>query len=257
MVERDFSRRSLEAERMDDASVTFEAFRNCLRDLEIVNHYTLAYRPTLHWLKRTLRTVISTDHISILDVGSGGGGMLRRIANWARKNDRQVELVGVDLNPWSKRSAEQLTPSDAPIRFETSDIFTFEPGAIDFIISSSFTHHLADSEVARFLRWMDQHAVRGWFINDLHRHPLPSFVIRHATRLLGFDRMVRYDGPVSIARAFTASDWRRLLAAAGIPPERTRIDWFFPFRYCVAGWKGQPGRGARARWLRSSDHVTR
>ena len=237
MARRDFSRRSVDAELMDDASVTFEAFRNCLRDLELVNRYTLAHRPTLNWLKRELRTVISTDLISILDVGSGGGGMLRRIANWARKNDRQVELVGVDLNPWSKLSAEQLTPLDAPIRFETSDIFTFEPSAIDFIISSLFTHHLVDSEVVRFLRWMYRHAVRGWFINDLHRHPLPSFVIKHVARLLRFDRMVRYDGPVSVARAFTASDWRRLLAAAGIPAERTRIDWFFPFRYCVAGWK--------------------
>ena len=81
MVERDFSRRSLEAELMDNASVTFEAFRNCLRDLEIVNRYTLAYRPTLRWLKRTLRNVNSTDYISILDVGSGDGGMLRRIAH--------------------------------------------------------------------------------------------------------------------------------------------------------------------------------
>jgi hypothetical protein len=74
MVERDLSRRSVEAELMDDASVTFEAFRNCLSDLEIVNRYTLAYRPTLQWLKRTLHTVNPTDHISILDVGSGGGG---------------------------------------------------------------------------------------------------------------------------------------------------------------------------------------
>lgn len=224
---------------MDDASVSFEAFRNCLHDLEIVNRWTLSNRPTLHWLKRALPVRLN-DSISILDVGSGGGGMLRRIASWARINGRQVELIGVDLNPWSKRSAEQLTPSDTPIRFETSDIFSFEPGRIDFIISSLFTHHLPDSQVVRFLQWMDQHALRGWFINDLHRHPLPSFVIRHATRLLRFDRMVRYDGQVSVARAFTSRDWRSLLAAAGIPAERTRIDWFFPFRYCVAGWK--PGR---------------
>ena len=144
----------------------------------------------------------------------------------------------MDLNPWSKRSAEQLTPANAQIRFETSDIFRFEPGAIDLIISSLFTHHLSDSKLVRFLRWMDQHAVRGWFINDLHRHPVPSFLFTHAARVLFFDRMVRYDGPLSIARAFTASDWRRLLAAAGMPSKRTRIDWFFPFRYCVAGRKG-------------------
>jgi SAM-dependent methyltransferase len=238
MLKRDFGGRSAQAELMDEPSVTFEAFHDCLCDLEIVNRYTLAYRPTLNWLKRALREVGSTNCTSILDVGSGGGGMLRQIANWARKHGRRVELIGVDLNPWSKRSAEQSTPSDAPIRFETSDIFKFAPDrAIDFVISSLFTHHLTDGDVIRYLRWAEHHAVRGWFINDLHRHPLPRFAIKYAARLLRLNKMVRHDGPVSVARAFTAGDWRRFLAEAGIPNERARIDWFFPFRYCVTGWK--------------------
>jgi hypothetical protein len=46
--------------------------------------------------------------------------------------------------------------------------------------------------------------------------------------------MIRHDAPVSVARAFTASEWRHLLDEAGIPEERTKIEWFFPFRYGVA-----------------------
>jgi hypothetical protein len=49
--------------------------------------------------------------------------------------------------------------------------------------------------------------------------------------------MVQHDGPISVARAFTAADWRRFVAEAGIPMKRIRINWFFPFRYCVAGEK--------------------
>jgi hypothetical protein len=84
---------------------------------------------------------------------------------------------------------------------------------------------------------MDRHATQGWFINDLHRHPLPFFLIRYATLLLGFGAMVQHDGPISVVRSFTAADWRQLIAEAGIPAERIRINWFFPFRYCVAGRK--------------------
>jgi hypothetical protein len=141
--------------------------------------------------------------------------------------------MGVDVNPWSKQSAESVTPPDAPIQYETADIFSLDPDRrADFIISSLFTHHLVT-----FLRWMDRHATRGWFINDLHRHPLPFFLIGYATRILRFGPMVQNDGPISVARAFTAAHWRRLVVEAGIPMEQTRIKWFFPFRYCVAGRK--------------------
>lgn len=238
MMEQDFSCRSHQLEMMDRGAVGFEDFHKHLRELEIVNVCTLAYRPTLHWLKKALSGDKSRQPVSILDIGSGGGGMLQKIWKWARRSGRKTNLTGVDLNPWSKKSAERVTPPDAPIQYETCDIFSFDPDRhVDFIISSLFTHHLTDNEVVKFLRWMDRHATQGWFINDLHRHPLPFFLIRHATRLLGFGPMVQHDGPISVARAFTAADWRRLVAEAGIPGERIRINWFFPFRYCVAGRK--------------------
>jgi SAM-dependent methyltransferase len=232
----DFSRRSHQLEMMDGDAIAFEAFRNCLRDLEIVNFCTLAYRPTLYWLKKSLRADKSRRPISILDIGCGGGGMLRKIWNWTQRCGRETDLIGVDRNPWAKQTAECITPPNAPIRYETSDVFSFDPDRrADFSISSLFTHHLTDGQVVKFLRWMDRHARRGWFINDLHRHPLPFFLLRYILRMVAFDPMVQNDGPISVARAFTAADWQRLVAEAGIPTARVSIDWCFPFRYCVAG----------------------
>jgi len=89
---------------------------------------------------------------------------------------------------------------------------------------------------------MDGHATRGWFINDLHRHPLPFFLIRYLTRLLGFGPMVQHDGPISVARSFKAAEWRRLIAEAGIQRERIRINWYFPFRLCVASERREEAR---------------
>ena len=63
---------------------------------------------------------------------------------------------------------------------------------------------------------MDSHATRGWFINDLHRHPLPYYFIKTVFNMLPLSRMMRSDGPISISRAFIADDWRRLLMEAGI-----------------------------------------
>jgi hypothetical protein len=121
-----FDRRSTQTELMDSDSVDFAEFNECLRQLTIVNIFTLAYRPTLYWLKRMLDKAPPVEATSILDVGSGAGDMLRRIWKSLKRHDLNADLTGVDLNPWSKRSAEEVTPSQLKIRFETSNIFSFD-----------------------------------------------------------------------------------------------------------------------------------
>ena len=137
---------------MDTESVSFAEFHDCLRTLRIINNFTLAYRPTLGWFKRIMASVGSAQSISVIDFGCGGGDMLRRIWKWARGRHLDLELIGIDLNPWSKESAEQVTPKNAPIRFETADVYSLDSSRqADFIISSLFAHHLTDGELIRFI----------------------------------------------------------------------------------------------------------
>jgi SAM-dependent methyltransferase len=234
MAEVDLRARSAQSELMDTEPVAFADFHECLQELEVINICTLAYRPTLRWLKEMLKRTKPGETVSVLDVGSGGGDMLRRIWKLLRRSGLDAELAGVDLNPWSKQSAEQSTPPEMHIAYETSDILSFDRSRrADFIICSNFTHHLSDAELVRFIHWMEDHANRGWFINDLHRHPLPYYFIKILFGTLPLNRMTANDGPISVLRAFTAEDWRRVLTEAGVG-DRAKIAWFFPFRYTVA-----------------------
>jgi SAM-dependent methyltransferase len=230
---RDFSQRSDEHELMDEEDIAFEEFHDCLIGLERINHLTLAYRPTLQWLRPWLR---DRQRLLILDVASGGGDMLRKIAKqWPEHTaaEQYCRLVGVDLNPWSKKSAEYW-PSSAAIDYQTADVFAFEPAQpIDLIISSLFTHHLTDKQVVEFMQWMDRRAHKGWFINDLHRHPVPYYFIKLATALFSRNRLIRHDAAVSVARAFSVADWQRLVGQAGLEG-RVQVKRYFPFRICVA-----------------------
>jgi len=238
MEAHDFSHRSTQLEMMDDDSIGFEAFNACLRDLRRVNQWTFNYRPTMHWLAQVMKRRKTKAPVSILDVGSGGGDMLRKIANRAAQIGAEVKLTGVDLNPWSKKTAEQMSAAFRQITFETSNIFSFDPARQDdYIISSLFTHHLTDGQLVEFMRWMDRHSRKGWFINDLHRHAIAYFFSKIAFKLLRLDRMVQNDGPISVARAFTRKEWIGFLVAAGIPPDQATVKWYFPFRYGVARWK--------------------
>lgn len=228
------NKRSEQSELMDTETVSFQEFQNCLRHLEFINHCTLAYRPTLRWFNEMFQKGQLSPTSSILDVGSGGGDMLRKIAQWGSQQRLNLELKGVDLNPLSKQAAELATPEEMKIHFQTSDIFALDGNnRPDYIISSLFTHHLPDESLVRFLSWMHQHATCGWFINDLHRHRLPYFFIKYMVKIFPFNRLVKHDAPVSVARAFTKNDWKHLLSLAEIPMENVQIKWFFPFRYCV------------------------
>jgi trans-aconitate methyltransferase len=140
-------------------------------------------------------------------------------------------LTGIDLNRRSGVAAAAATPADVEIAWVQGNVFDYEPQPRpDFIVSSQFTHHLDDDQVVAFLRWLEGHAMRGWYVADLHRHAIPYYGFRLLARLAGWHRIVRYDGTVSIARSFRRADWQRLIAAAGVPAE---VHWHMAFRLCV------------------------
>ncbi len=229
---RDFSKRSTEAEWMDDPSVDLATFESCLRDLAAVNVVTLARFPTLGFLE-TLRRAGRLEigrPVEIVDIGSGYGDGLAAVGDWARRSGVAVNLTGVDLNPWSAQIANRAGASSA--RFVTADVFAYE-GPADIVVSSLFTHHLSNDEVVRFLRWMESRATLGWFVNDLHRQALPYYGFGAMARLMRWHRFVRHDGPVSIARAFSPEDWRGLIERADLDDEAVQVRRRFPFRLCV------------------------
>jgi SAM-dependent methyltransferase len=218
---------------MMDGEVDYATLRGCLIDLAKVNRLTLAYRPTLAFLERLRREGRwpRGRPLAILDVGSGHGDMLRKIARWASKRKLAVTLTGIDLSPWSAKAALEAPATDPPILYLTGDLFDFR-GVADVVLSSLFTHHLDDITVVRFIEWQEQTARTGWFINDLRRHPLPYHGFGLLAAVMRWHPFVRHDGPVSISRAFTRADWGQALSQAGA--REAAIEGWFPFRLCVS-----------------------
>jgi SAM-dependent methyltransferase len=215
-----------------DGGCGCEDFRDCMRSLETVNRWLLGYRPTLAWLKQLPHK--SHDPLHIVDVGSGGGDFLRKIAAWARRRGIAVQLTGVDLNPYAARAAVESTPKDLEITWVTGDAMVYRPEKpLHIVVSSLVAHHLEDEEIVALLRWMEANVQVGWFINDLERS-------KWSSRMFGWVRwhwLVRHDGPVSFRRAFRKEDWIRLLAAAEVPQEVVTLEQWRPGRLCVGRWK--------------------
>jgi 2-polyprenyl-3-methyl-5-hydroxy-6-metoxy-1,4-benzoquinol methylase len=231
---RSFASRSAEMEEMEAADVAEADLVDCLNDLARANTLTMARPPTLHWLERATRSLSRGSSFSLLDVGYGQGDMLRVIHSWATRRGLEPRLAGIDLSPWSATAAAAATDPALKIDYLVGDVFDYRPGEpIDFVVSSLVAHHMPDDVLVRFLRWMEANARRGWFINDLHRHPVAYYGFMALSSATLMHRMVRHDGLISVARSFTRADWMRLLAASELAPGSVAVDWRFPFRICV------------------------
>ena len=227
----DFLRRADLSEWMDEPC-SFEEFRACLRSLERSNRLTFTYRPTLAWLQQ-FGSVARPLHV--VDVGFGGGDMLRRIEQWAKRRGLDWSLTGIDLNPHAARAAKEFTPVESRIRWVTGHAYCYEPDRpIDLILNSLLMHHLPEDEIPRFLGWMEARAGMGWFVNDLHRQPVPYHFYWWFARAMRFHPFVRHDGPVSIRRAFRAEDWERYSRAASLPARAAEVRTVWPARLCVS-----------------------
>lgn len=226
---RDLSRRSDEREIMDGGIGTFAQFDESLRQIESINRFTLGYRPVLKWLDTQL-SGLNRQPLTVVDIGSGRGGLLRQIWNLSRRQEARVTLTGIDIDAWSAAAARKATPEYMHIDYCVADVLDVDMKA-DFIVCSHMTHHMDDDMLVRFICWLEAHARRGWFICDLHRHPAAYFLARLILKISPVNAMVRNDGVVSVARAFTASDWRKILERAGVSAD---IRWHFPFRHSIA-----------------------
>lgn len=218
---------------MDGEDVSQQEFAACIGDLAQVNTLTLARPPTLAFVDRALKATPKSRVLTIADVGYGAGDMLRAIACLLTRRGRRARLIGFDINPRSEPVARRLTPEAMPIDFRTGNASAMAPDErVDLVISSLVTHHMENDEIVQFLKWMESRAVLGWFVNDLHRHWFPYNGFHLLASLMRWHPFVRHDGPLSIARAFRRNDWLALIERAELAG-KARLQWKFPFRYCV------------------------
>jgi len=219
---------------MDDPAATEADFEAALKDLEFLGRITFGARPTLAWLDALVKRTGAT-HLSVLDLGAGGGEMLRAVSAWGRRRGITLDLTGLDRSPWAETYARAAGTEG---NWLTCDLFDVPAEqTYDVILCSLFTHHLSDDEMVRFLRWLPQHATLGWLISDVHRHWLPWIVLWAGTRLLRLAPMVIHDSTISISRSFVREDLEGLIEHAGISAE---LHWSFPFRWIVQGAPAAP-----------------
>ena len=221
---------------MDDLTLATEALRQNLDELETINTWLGGYQPVLDALARLRGRFPGGQPLRVADLGSGGGDTLRHVARWGRQHGVQLQLTGIDANPFMLDYAMAKSRDYPEISYRQLDIFSpeFQAQPYDVLTCSLFCHHFTDEELMPLLRQWQRQTHVAVVINDLHRHWLAYYSIKWLTRLLGGSYLVRHDAPLSVARAFRREDWVKLLAQAGITTYELR--WRWAFRWQLVIW---------------------
>src|SRR2546425_5873453 len=211
-----FRQRSLELEHLDKGDYTTEEYEGCIVELQRVNRWLGDASALRHSLLTEIGR-LDMRSFSVIDVGAGSGELLRVIAAWSRKTNRDAQLVGVELNA---RSAKAITERSTSLEIAAvrGDAFRlpFRNEQFDYAICSLFTHHFKDDKVVAILRELSRVATRGIFVIDLHRHPVAYCFFTTVARLFLHSRLIREDGALSILRSFTPDELATLAEHANL-----------------------------------------
>jgi 2-polyprenyl-3-methyl-5-hydroxy-6-metoxy-1,4-benzoquinol methylase len=209
-------------ELLDMGVGTPDDVRDSLADLWRINRWMGGLDAITHYLYPRLIKSGGT----ILDIGTGSAQIPAAVARWSAARDLPVRILAVDL------SARNLCVAQAHILTHPhhngvgctkitliqtdATRLPLAPQSVDYAISSLLLHHFAPEQVIDLLRSAWKVARRGVIMSDAVRGRLPLIAFRIGQPVFARSYLTRYDGMVSIRRAYTPRELTELAREAGL-----------------------------------------
>jgi 2-polyprenyl-3-methyl-5-hydroxy-6-metoxy-1,4-benzoquinol methylase len=228
-------------ELMDRPDPSRPELARALLNLEELNRHFGSYRIIRHFLNRWLQP---GETVTILDACTGFGDIPRLVVEWARQRGSVVKVLAMDMQPATLEIARRQSALFPEISYLQADIRSFEPGTrFDIVMCSLALHHFAWREAVEVLQRLGRLGERAVLISDLVRSVAGVLGVYVLTSTIFRDPMTKFDGRLSIRRAFSFPEMKRLAVEAG-------WEGFGHRRFLVshqALWleKGLVGRGSR------------
>ena len=101
--------RSSQEEIMDDFEYDGPMLHDALDKLAKINQWLGGNNVTLSGLKKVIKNHPKNQLLTIVDLGCGGGDILRAISRFGKKNDYQFQLIGIDANEHTINYAQDVS----------------------------------------------------------------------------------------------------------------------------------------------------
>lgn len=222
--------RSTDEEIMDDFALEGDELRDALDKIASINKFLGGNKVTLNGVKKLL-TQQTKERIKIIDLGCGNGDMLRALANFGKKNNISLELVGIDANSYTIKHAENLSKNYENISYQRIDVFNDleNPVSSDIVLLTLTLHHFTDEDIVKLLSRYQNTTKMGIVINDLQRSATAYKLFTVLCYVFNLNRMSKQDGLTSILRGFKRVDL--LQYSKELLLKNYTISWKWAFRY--------------------------
>jgi 2-polyprenyl-3-methyl-5-hydroxy-6-metoxy-1,4-benzoquinol methylase len=195
-------------EEMDRPDCDPTLLRRTYQQFPVVNRAISGWR----WLYRhRLRPLLNArEENTLLDIGSGGGDIVRFLARWAAADGIRLAITGVDPDERAHAFAVSA-PAPPGVRFRrafSSDLVA-EGLRFDLVTSNHLLHHLTPDAFAALLADSERLSRRAAIHSDIRRSPAAYWLFAAGTLPFVHGSYIRRDGLTSIRRSYTGDELRR------------------------------------------------
>lgn len=178
------------------------------------------YRQTLRPLFKKTRKAYT-----VLDIGCGGGDIIRMLHSYCKKDGFDVSFTGIDPD---RRACHFLSKSvphpDIQFLSVTSGYLVNENHTYDVVISNHLMHHLKHEELKSLSSDAVQLARNLVIFSDIERSDVGYASFATIAPLLFRNSYIVKDGLISIRRSFRKNELHQILGTEWI------VERQFPFR---------------------------
>lgn len=199
-------------EQLDDLTLDGPVLHQSLDSLAWINKWFGNYK---HITRAILETIQENhlDSIKLIDLGCGGGDLLRHLSKIFDARNISYELIGVDGNQNSLDYAQKQSSITSSIKYQQADLLdpSFELPHCDILISSHFIYHFSAEDLASFLRKNLQNVSLCFINSGLENNDLAKTLFQRFSFILPISKSAKKDGLVALSRSFKKIELEEIL----------------------------------------------
>jgi SAM-dependent methyltransferase len=203
--------------------------------LERVNHQLGNQRSMGRELRRFLAGEGSgVDRVTLLDLGTGSGDIPRAIREALVSRGIVGVAIALDHDPTAVKLARR-EPLDV-VRGDALRL-PFADGSIDLVTAIKFAHHFSGTALSCLVAEMARVARHRVIVLDIRRHWVAYWGFVAWSRIWTRNRLVRFDGPLSVLRGFTAAEL--LALTTPLPAFEWTVRSYLGFQLALVGRRAE------------------
>lgn len=211
-------------EKMDQPDCDSDLLFNTYRQFTTINRLISGWQRIY---KNHIRPVFQ-DHsktYSLLDIGCGGGDIIKLIDRLAKKDGIELQITGIEPDERAIQFlSDQTWPSNISFIKASSNDLVEEDRSFDIVISNHLVHHLKQHELKMICKHAEKLSSKKVIFNDIERSDIGYASFKAAATPLFRNSFIVEDGLTSIKRSFRKDELQQAL------PNGWEVQRQFPFR---------------------------